>query len=55
MREKILKDILETYKEKQKKNNPYDCIVPVSGGKDSTFQTWLIKEKYKLNPFTCHV
>ena len=50
-REKILKDILETYKEKQrKKNNPYDCIVPVSGGKDSTFQTWLIKEKYKLNP-----
>ena len=29
---------------KQKKNNNYDCIIPVSGGKDSTFQTWLIKK-----------
>ena len=50
-REKLLIDILNEYKAKQrKKNNNYDCIIPVSGGKDSTFQTWLIKEKYKLNP-----
>ena len=24
--------------------------MPVSGGKDSTYQTWLVKEKYGLNP-----
>jgi N-acetyl sugar amidotransferase len=50
-REKMLIAILEEHKAKQRaKGNPYDCIVPVSGGKDSTFQTWLMKEKYKLNP-----
>jgi N-acetyl sugar amidotransferase len=49
--EKILIDLLEEYKSRQReKNNPYDCIIPVSGGKDSTYQTWLIKEKYGLNP-----
>ena len=36
-------------KKNREKNNNYDCIIPVSGGKDSTFQTWLIK-KYNLNP-----
>jgi len=28
----------------------HECIVPVSGGKDSHFQVWLLKEKYGLNP-----
>jgi N-acetyl sugar amidotransferase len=28
----------------------YDCIIPVSGGKDSYFQTHIIKEIYGLNP-----
>ena len=50
-REKLLIDLLNEYKEKQrKKKNNYDCIIPVSGGKDSTYQTWLIKKKYNLNP-----
>ena len=50
-REKLLINILEEYKKKQdEKNNPYHCIIPVSGGKDSTYQTWLLKEKYKINP-----
>lgn len=50
-REKMLIEILDEHKAKQRaKGNPYDCIVPVSGGKDSTFQTWLMKEKYGLNP-----
>ncbi len=50
-REKMLIDILRQHKARQRsKGNPYDCIVPVSGGKDSTFQTWLMKEKYELNP-----
>ena len=50
-REDILVEILNEHKFKQeKKGNPYHCIIPVSGGKDSTYQTWLIKKKYKLNP-----
>ena len=28
----------------------YDCIISVSGGKDSYYQTYFIKEKLKLNP-----
>ena len=50
-REKMLVDLLETYKSAQRaKGNPYDCIVPVSGGKDSTYQTWLMRTKYGMNP-----
>ena len=32
------------------RGNSHDCIVPVSGGKDSHYQVWLLKEKYGLNP-----
>ena len=28
----------------------YDCIVPASGGKDSTYQVQIVKEKYNLKP-----
>ena len=42
------KQILEKYKSEDGKN--YDCIIPVSGGKDSTFQTYAIKEEFGLNP-----
>lgn len=50
-REKLLVDLLREYQARQReKGNPYDCIVPVSGGKDSTYQVWLVKEKYGLNP-----
>lgn len=45
-REKEFKDLLYSYKN----GNNYDCIIPVSGGKDSHFQTWYIKEKLGLNP-----
>ena len=41
-------EILEKYKNKN--GNNYDCIIPVSGGKDSTFQTYTIKEIFGLNP-----
>lgn len=30
--------------------NDYDCIVPFSGGKDSTFTLWYIVKKLKLRP-----
>src|SRR3989344_5698516 len=47
-REKELEEILEKHRNKDGGN--YDCIVPVSGGKDSHFQTYIIKKKYGLNP-----
>lgn len=37
-------------KYRNKSGNNYDCIIPVSGGKDSHFQTYIIKNVYKLNP-----
>ena len=36
--------ILEKYTDKDGKN--YDCIIPVSGGKDSTYQTYVMKEEF---------
>lgn len=47
-REKELREILDKYRSKDGTN--YDCIIPVSGGKDSHFQTYVIKERYGLNP-----
>ena len=47
-KEKELQNILEEFKSKDGSN--YDCIIPVSGGKDSTFQTYVIKKIYGLNP-----
>jgi hypothetical protein len=34
----------------RQRGNHHDCIVPVSGGKDSHFQVWILKEKYGMNP-----
>lgn len=47
-RRKELAAILDRYRSKDGKN--YDCIVPVSGGKDSTYQTYVIREEFGLNP-----
>ena len=47
-REKQLKKLLEQYKNQDGTN--YDCIIPVSGGKDSYFQVHLIKNVFGLNP-----
>ncbi|MFC1954045.1 N-acetyl sugar amidotransferase [Chloroflexota bacterium] len=47
-RKKELGTTLEKYRSKDGSN--YDCIIPVSGGKDSTFQTYIIKRVFGLNP-----
>ncbi len=50
-REVWLRELLETYKSSAKENDSiYDCIIPVSGGKDSHYQTYLMKEVYGMNP-----
>ena len=50
-REAELKAFADYAKEETKKRgNTYDCIIGVSGGKDSTFQAVYAKEKLGLNP-----
>ena len=50
-REKLLREILAEHKAKAREaGNPYDCIIPVSGGKDSHFQAYKMKMEYGLNP-----
>ncbi|MGZ8267225.1 MAG: N-acetyl sugar amidotransferase [Burkholderiales bacterium] len=50
-RERWLVELLNEYKAKAKAaRNPYDCIIPVSGGKDSHYQAYLMKVKYGMNP-----
>ncbi len=36
-------------------NNEFDCVVPVSGGKDGSYVAHTLKEKYGLNPLTVTV
>ena len=48
-REKELVELLDRYRST---DGSYDCIVPGSGGKDSVFQSVLLKEKYGMNPLT---
>ncbi len=47
IREQQLRNILEHYKSLK---NDYDCIIPISGGKDSTFQLHVITKVYGLRP-----
>ncbi len=47
-REAKFREIVEEARTKAR--GDYHCIIPVSGGKDSYWQTYLIKEVYKLNP-----
>ena len=47
-RKEELKQLVEKYKCKD--GTRYDCIIPVSGGKDSHFQTHVIKDWFGLNP-----
>jgi len=49
-REKELISLLDKYR---KNNGEYDCLVPGSGGKDSVFQSHILKYKYGMNPLTC--
>ncbi len=50
-KENELKKILEHYKEIAKKSDStYDCIIPISGGKDSHYQVHLMKNVFKMNP-----
>lgn len=47
-RRQELKNILEKFRNGDGSN--WDCIIPVSGGKDSTYATIAIKKEFGLNP-----
>lgn len=44
------KKLLDRLIEKHRGKADYDCIVPFSGGKDSTFQLYYLMSEYKLKP-----
>lgn len=48
-REKELIVLLDKYR---KTDGSYDCLVPGSGGKDSAFQSHILKAKYGMHPLT---
>jgi N-acetyl sugar amidotransferase len=41
---------LDTLVAEYRGRGPYDCIVPFSGGKDSTFQAWFVVRELGLKP-----
>lgn len=47
-RERMFRELCDEYRSRTGKN--YDCLVPVSGGKDSFYQVHLLKNVYKMNP-----
>ncbi len=47
-REQVLRGILDNAKAKA--GNNYDCIIPISGGKDSTFQLHVLTQVYGMKP-----
>ena len=44
------RQLIKIFEERKKEKASYDCIVPFSGGKDSTFTLWAIVKKYGLKP-----
>lgn len=48
-RERKLVELCDRFRSR---NGSYDCLVPGSGGKDSFFQSWMLKYKYGMNPLT---
>jgi N-acetyl sugar amidotransferase len=50
-KEEEFKAILKKCQEKAKNTNaPYDCVIPFSGGKDSTYTLYTLVKKYNMKP-----
>ena len=41
---------LDTLIEEHRGKADYDCIIPFSGGKDSTYTLWYLVTKYRIKP-----
>lgn len=53
LRKKEFEILCDKYRGKY--GNSYDCAIAVSGGKDSHFQVWYMKEVMKMNPILISV
>ncbi|MFD0749648.1 N-acetyl sugar amidotransferase [Mucilaginibacter calamicampi] len=51
-RQQELQDLLE---KNRSKDGSFDCIVPVSGGKDGSYVAYTLKHKYGMNPLAITV
>ena len=51
--DKYIQSLLLKIKQSSK-GNKYDCVLGLSGGRDSTFLLWLCVKKWQLNPLVVH-
>ena len=49
------KELLKLLDKVRSKNSNFDCIVPVSGGKDGSYIAYTLKNKYGMNPLAVNV
>jgi N-acetyl sugar amidotransferase len=49
-RKELFEEIVSEIKNRPNRNKNYDCIIPVSGGKDSYYQAHVIATEYGLKP-----
>ncbi len=49
------KELLAILEKNRSKNGNFDCIVPVSGGKDGSYVAYTLKHKYGMNPLAITV
>ena len=48
-------ELIELLNTNKSKNGSFDCIVPVSGGKDGSYVAYMLKSKYGMNPLAITV
>ena len=48
-------ELVELLNQHRTNDGHFDCIVPVSGGKDGSYVAYMLKEKYNMNPLTITV
>ena len=47
-------ELIETLEIHKAKKNKYDCMVGLSGGRDSTYTLWKLVKDYKLKVLAIH-
>ena len=48
-------ELINLFSKHKSENNEFDCVVPVSGGKDGSYVAYTLKHKYKINPLAINV
>jgi N-acetyl sugar amidotransferase len=48
-------ELIELLKKNKSTSGNFDCIVPVSGGKDGSYVAYMLKHKYNMNPLAITV